>query len=175
MMGIYLHEVRKGDEHEVKSKITGKLRDYLKQKYPASYQQIHAHVMSLNARALVGVLFTPGLLDDEIDHIVGGKEVGKKKEEQGSEQSEQEGGLKTMQKIDIERESKVKIEQAIDMKGKKGSQVTEGDEYKNDREEQIGSGRKVNGKGKVAEVSHWNGIGVARYGKDRNASNEEWI
>ena len=61
MMGIYLHEVRKGSEHEVKSKITRKLKDYLEQKYPMAYQQIHAHVMSLNSRALVGVIFTPGL------------------------------------------------------------------------------------------------------------------
>ena len=73
MMGIHLQEVRKGCKHEIKSKITGKLRAYLEQNYPKEHQHIHAHVMSLNARALVGVLFTPGLLDDKIDHIVGGK------------------------------------------------------------------------------------------------------
>ena len=36
--------------------------------------------MSLNSRALVGVLFTLGLLNDEIDHIVCDKEIGEKKE-----------------------------------------------------------------------------------------------
>ena len=80
LMGIHLHEVRKGGEHKVKSKITGKLRDYLERKYPATYQQIHAHVMSLKARALVGVLFTPGLLEDEIDTIIGNKGKGKDNE-----------------------------------------------------------------------------------------------
>ena len=65
------------------------------------------------------------------------------------------------------------IEQTTDAKGKMGSQVSEGDENKIDRE--ISSGRKVNGKGKVAEVSQWNATGVARYGKDVHASNEEWV
>ena len=79
-MGIQLQEVRKGGKHKIKSKITGKLRAYLEQNYPKEHQQIHARVMSLNARELVGVMFTPGLLDDEIDHIVGVTEIGKKKE-----------------------------------------------------------------------------------------------
>ena len=29
--------------------------------------------------------------------------------------------------------------------------------------------------GKVREGSQWKGIGVAGYGKDRHASNEEWV
>ena len=76
IMGIRLHEVRKGGEHETKSKITGKLKTYLEQHYPKEHQQIHAHVMSLNARALVGVLFTLGLLEDEIEHIIEDKGKG---------------------------------------------------------------------------------------------------
>ena len=87
-MGLQLNEVRKGDEHETKSKIALKLKQYIENKYPKEYQQIHAHVMSLSARALVGVLFTPGLLDDEIEHIVKGKEktyVGKSEVENEKE------------------------------------------------------------------------------------------
>ena len=57
-----------------------KLSVYLKQKYPKEHQQIYAHVMSMIARVLVGELFTPGMLDDDIDHIVGVTEIGKKKE-----------------------------------------------------------------------------------------------
>ena len=71
VMGICLHEVRKDSEQETKSKINGKLKTYLEQHYPKEHQQIHAHVMSLNARAFVGVLLTPGLLINEIKHIVG--------------------------------------------------------------------------------------------------------
>ena len=129
--------------------------------------------MSLKARALVGVLFTPGLLEDEISTIVGNKEKGMEKEENGNELFDQEGGLKTMKKTNMESESKVMIDQTTNATGKMGSQVSEGDENKIDRE--IGSGRKVNGKGKVAEVSWWNATGVARYGKDVHASKEEWV
>ena len=76
VMRICLHEVRKGSEHETKSKINGKLRAYLQKHYPKEHQQFHAHVMSLNARLLVGILFTPALLDDEVEHIIGDKEKG---------------------------------------------------------------------------------------------------
>ena len=98
--------------------------------------------MSLNARALVGVLFTPGLLDNEIDHIVGGKEVDKKKEGQRGERIEKECGSKAMKKIDMEGASTINREHAVDTKEKMGSQLTEGDENKTDREEQIRSGEK---------------------------------
>ena len=78
-----------------------------------------------------------------------------------------------MKKTNVESESKAMIEQTTNAKGKMGSQVSEGDENKTDRE--TGSGRKVNGKRKAAEVSQWNETGVARYGKDVHASNEEWV
>ena len=86
MMGLQLNEVRKGDEHETKSKITLKLKKYLETKYPKEYQQIHAHVMGLSARALVGVMLTPGLLADEIEQILKVREtadVGKSEVEKG--------------------------------------------------------------------------------------------
>ena len=70
-MGISLHDVRKVIEHVTKSKINEKLKKYLEKYYPKEHQQINAHEMSLNARALVGVLFTLGLLSGEIEHIVG--------------------------------------------------------------------------------------------------------
>ncbi|MFN9953657.1 MAG: hypothetical protein ACK55I_11200, partial [bacterium] len=59
IMGLHLKEVRKANETEIKSKITRKLREYLEGRFPVEHQQIHAHIMSINARALVGVLFTP--------------------------------------------------------------------------------------------------------------------
>ena len=49
----------------------------MERKYPATYKQILAHVMSLKAWALVGVLFTLGLLEDEINTFFGNKEKGK--------------------------------------------------------------------------------------------------
>ena len=58
--------------------------------------------MSLNARALVGVIFTTGLLEDEIDHIVGGKEIDKKKEGPGGERVEKEVGLTAIKMIGTE-------------------------------------------------------------------------
>ena len=50
------------------------MRDYLREQYLERYQQIHAHMMSINARALVGLLFTPGLLDEEVKQIIHGRE-----------------------------------------------------------------------------------------------------
>ena len=73
----------------------------------------------------------------------------------------------------MESESKEMIDQTTNTKGKMGSQVTEGDEIKIDRE--IGNGRKANQKGKTAEASRWNATGLARYGKDVHAINEEWV
>ena len=98
LMGINLHEIRKGGENEVKSKITGKLREYLERNYPEKYQQIHAHVMSLKAWALVGVLFTPGLLEDEIGTIVGKKGTDNDNEARGQETNDKEDVQKTMLK-----------------------------------------------------------------------------
>ena len=83
IMGLHLKEVRKGNETEIKIKITRKLREYLEGRFPVEHQQIHAHIMSINARALVGVLYLPGLLDNEIKHIVDGKYEGEKGEEVG--------------------------------------------------------------------------------------------
>ena len=73
-MNLNLHKLKKFDTHGKQSIIAGKLRDYLKEQYPERYQQIHAHVMSTNTRALVGMLFTPGLLQEEIEQIVNGRE-----------------------------------------------------------------------------------------------------
>ena len=74
MMSLNLDELKKCDIHGKKSIIAGKLRDYLMERYPERHQQIHAHVMSINARALVGLLFTPGLLEEEFEQIINGRE-----------------------------------------------------------------------------------------------------
>ena len=73
-MNLDLSELKKWDALGKQSIIAGKLRDYLMGRYPEKYQQIHAHVMSINTRALVGLLFTPGLLEEEVEQIVNGIE-----------------------------------------------------------------------------------------------------
>ena len=59
--------------------IAVKLRNYLKECFPERHQQIHTHVMSIDARALVGMLFTPGLLEEEVEQIVNGREGTRRK------------------------------------------------------------------------------------------------
>ena len=39
--------------------IARKLREYLMERYPERYQQMHAHMMSIDARDLVRMLFKP--------------------------------------------------------------------------------------------------------------------
>ena len=48
-----------------------KLRRYLDEHYPNRKQQIYAHVMSMSARALIGVLVALGLFEEEVDQIIG--------------------------------------------------------------------------------------------------------
>ena len=49
--------------------------------YPERHQKIHMHVMSIDARALVGILFTPGLLEEEVKQIINWREsTGRKTE-----------------------------------------------------------------------------------------------
>ena len=77
-MQLTLGELKKRDALGKQSIIAGKLSGYLQERYPEKHQQIHAHVMSINTRALVGMLFTPGLLEEEIEQIVGGRDkIGK--------------------------------------------------------------------------------------------------
>ena len=59
--------------------IAGKLREYLMERYPGRHQQIHAHVMRIDARALVGLLFTPGLLEEEVEQIINGRDSTERK------------------------------------------------------------------------------------------------
>ena len=73
-MKLSQSELKKSDALGKQSIIAGKLREYLMERYPEKYQQIHAHVMSINTRALVGMLFTPGLLEEEIEQIINGRE-----------------------------------------------------------------------------------------------------
>ena len=73
-MNLSLSELKKCDSLGKQSIIAGKLRDYLMERYPEKYQQIHAHVMRINTRALVGMLLTQGLLEEEIEQIVNGRE-----------------------------------------------------------------------------------------------------
>ena len=81
-MGLKLKELREGNDHEKKGIISEKLRDYLNEWYPKNKQQIHAHMMSMNTRALIGVLFTPGLFDEEVEQISkGSSELYKQKGE----------------------------------------------------------------------------------------------
>ena len=68
-MGLKLKELPEGNEHGKKGIILEKLRGYLDEWHPNKKQQIHAHMMSMNTRALVGVLFTPGLFEEEVDQI----------------------------------------------------------------------------------------------------------
>ena len=120
VMGIFLNEVRKGSEHETKSKITGKLKTYLEQHYPKEHQQIHAHVISLNSRALVGVLLKLGLLDDEVKHITGDKGKGdSRKSPVGIEGGKKEGDTKAKQETDKGKMSSKALEHETDRKGKK--------------------------------------------------------
>ena len=62
-----------GNDHENKGLITKKLKKYLEKEYPDRYQQVHAHIMSMSASAIIGVLFTPGLFEEDIKHIIKGE------------------------------------------------------------------------------------------------------
>ena len=58
-MQLTLGELKKRDALGKQSIIAGKLSGYLQERYPEKHQQIHAHVMSISTRALVGMLFIP--------------------------------------------------------------------------------------------------------------------
>ena len=92
MMQLNLGELKRSDALGKQSIISGKLSEYLKERYPEKHQQIHAHVMSINTRALVGMLFTPGLLEEKIEQIVCGRDnIGKEtvQMEDGAETKEE--------------------------------------------------------------------------------------
>ena len=44
------------------------------ERFPERHQQIHLHVISIDARELVGMLFTPGLLEEEFENIINRRE-----------------------------------------------------------------------------------------------------
>ena len=90
-MGLKLKELREGNEHGKKGIISEKLRGYLDEWYPKNKQQLHAHMMSMNTRALIGVLFTPGLFEEEVDQIRKSSSGLYKKIREGEEVSESNG------------------------------------------------------------------------------------
>ena len=83
--------------------ISEKLRRYLEEYYPDRKQQIYAHVMSMSARALTGVLFTLGLFEEEVEQIIGGS-IGKQEVLQ-KEKVTQESNGRMVEEIEIEMEN----------------------------------------------------------------------
>ena len=98
IMDLNIQELRSGEDHEKKGLIAKKLKKYLEKEYPNCHQQIHAHVMSINASELIGVLFTPGIFDEDLQNIINGREeygktkVSKEKDKLREKEWEVNGG-----------------------------------------------------------------------------------
>ena len=145
--------------------IVGKLREYLKGHFLERHQQIHTHVMSIDARALVGMLFTPGLLEEEVEHIINGREgtgrktalvgggVRDKEEEKAAGGSCKRGG--TESKDEVSWSSK--------------EDKTMGN--KREREMRLGNEERGNQGGKYGCSNRV----MLRYGRIGIQSNEEWV
>ena len=149
---------------EKKGIILEKLRCYLDKRNPDRKQQIYAHVMSMNARALIGYLFTPGLFEEKVDQIIGGSSgshgrIREEKEfQEPNEQKEKE--------IMVVRENVMEIrEHDGRLKEWKSPRGADGETYQIPGNKGSPGNRVNEGKRKKA---------VLRCGREGIESNEEW-
>ena len=99
-------------------------------------------MISLNVRALVGVLFTLGLLNDEVEHITGDKGKGEmRKNPAGTEGVEKEGDTTAKQETDEGKMGSETVEHENDRKVKSKNQSKEANGVKVDDDNPNGKER----------------------------------